>query len=157
MSAHAPGGKVRRTRGPARKHAALKLTAPVVREHPAQIQIAGLLRLEIGAPGKVSRFGVTWWSCDSEEYFATVPYTRAERGLIKGPQDIYILYRGQAHHPEIKPEDGQMTPEQMQVAAAVLAAGGKVAVVRDSTDMCHCLDQWGIPRNRRTHLDGRAA
>lgn len=130
----------------------LKLTPEVAREHPLQIQIATTLRLEIGPPGKVSRHGVTWWSCDSEEYFADVPYTRTERGLIKGPQDIFILYRGMAHHPEIKAEDGQLSREQMQVAAAVLAAGGKVAVVRDSADMCHCLDAWGIPRANRVRL-----
>jgi hypothetical protein len=150
MTALAAG--TRRKAAPFGKRAALKLTAPVVREHPLQIQIAGLLRLEIGPPGKVSRHGVTWWSCDSEEYFADVPYTRTERGLIKGPQDIFILYRGLAHHPEIKPEDGQMTKEQQQVASAVLAAGGKVGVVRDGADMIFCLDTWKIPRNHRTSL-----
>jgi hypothetical protein len=151
MTASAPSARAQR-RASLRKVPALKLTAPTVREHPAQIQIAAMLRLEIGPPGKVSRHGVTWWACDSEEYFADVPYTRTERGLIKGPQDIYILYRGMAHHPEIKTEDGVMSKEQQQVAAAVLCAGGKVAVVRDSTDMLHALDEWSIPRNRRVRI-----
>lgn len=140
------------TRAKSRRAVPLKLTGPIVREHPAQIQIAAMLRLEIGPPGRVSRYGVTWWACDSEEYFADVPYTRTERGLIKGPQDIYILYRGLAHHPEIKTEDGALSKEQQHVAAAVLCAGGKVGVVRDGRDMVHCLDTWGIPRNRRVRI-----
>ena len=143
-----------RKRKAVRKPPPYKLGVPTVREHPLQKQIADLLRLEIGLPGKVSPHGVTWWACDTERYAAgvAVPITRSERGLIKGPADFYLLYRGLAHHPELKADDGRMSEEQTWVAAAVICAGGKVAVVRDATDMLAALDTWGIPRNGRTRV-----
>lgn len=126
-----------------------RLTAPVVPEHSLQKQICDVLRLELAPPGKVSKHGVVWWSVDMANYAGEVPGIRVGRGIIAGVQDVYILYRGQAHHPEIKTDEGQMSPAQMAVSAAVLAAGGKVGVVRDSVEMLACIDTWGIPRAHR--------
>lgn len=126
-----------------------RLTAPVVREHPLQKQIADVLRLEIAPPGKVSRDGVVWWAIDHANFAGEVPGIRIGRGIIAGIQDLFILYRGRAHHPEIKTADGVMSEAQQSVSAAVLAAGGRVAVVRDADELLACLDEWRIPRKGR--------
>jgi hypothetical protein len=126
-----------------------RLTAPVVREHPIQKQMCDVLRLEFAPPGKVSRDGVVWWAIDHANYAGEVPGIRVGRGIIAGLPDLFILYRGRAHHPEIKAADGVLSPAQQSVCAAVLAAGGRVAVVRDAPELLAAIDEWGIPRNRR--------
>jgi hypothetical protein len=126
-----------------------RLTQPVVREHPIQKQLCDTLRIEVAPPGKVSRYGVVWWAIDHANYAGEVPGVRVGRGIIAGIQDLYILYRGRAYHPEIKAADGVLSEAQQSVCSAVLAAGGRVAVVRDADELLECLDQWGIPRNRR--------
>ena len=135
-----------------RKPAAYRLKAPVVQEHPLQKQLADILRLEIAPPGKVSRFGVVWWAIDHANYAGEVPGIRVGRGIIAGIQDFYILYRGRAHHPEIKTVDGVLSDAQKAVSAAVVCAGGQVAVVTDATMLIEAIDAWGIPRNHRTRL-----
>lgn len=129
-----------------------QLRAPVVPEHGIQRTICDVLRIEIAPPGKVSRHGVVWWSVDMSNYAGAVPGIRVGRGIVAGVQDVYILYRGRAHHPEIKPEHGVMSDAQMAVSAAVLAAGGRVGVVRDVADMLACIDTWEIPRAHRVQL-----
>ena len=84
--------------------APFRLTAPRVPEHPIQKSIADTLRLEIGPPGKVSRFGVVWWSIDHANYAGEVPGVRIGRGIISGIPDTFLLYRGRAHMIEIKAE-----------------------------------------------------
>jgi hypothetical protein len=134
-----------------------RLKAPVVREHPLQKQIADTLRIELAPPGKVSPHGVVWWAIDHANYAGEVPGVRVGRGIIAGIQDLFILYRGRAYHPEIKAVDGALSEAQQSVCSAVLAAGGRVAVVRDADEMLVCLDEWGIPRARRVHLRGTVA
>jgi hypothetical protein len=126
-----------------------RLTAPIVREHPIQKQIADVLRIEIAPAGKVSRAGVVWYSIDHANYAGEVPGVRIGRGIIAGIPDIFVLYRGRAHMIEVKPEDGELSVAQRSVAAAVLASGGRVGVARDATETLACLDEWQIPRNRR--------
>jgi hypothetical protein len=126
-----------------------RLTAPIVREHPIQKQIADVLRIEIAPAGKVSRAGVVWWSIDHANYAGEVPGVRIGRGIIAGIPDTFVLYRGIAHLIEIKAEDGSLSVAQQSVAAAVLASGGRVGVARDATETLACIDQWQIPRNRR--------
>jgi hypothetical protein len=126
-----------------------RLKAPVVLEHPLQKQLCDILRLEIAPPGKVSRFGVVWWAVDHANYAGEVPGIRTGRGIIAGVSDLYILYRGRAHHPEIKTVDGVLSDAQQAVAAAVIAAGGRVAVVTDAAQLLEAIDAWGIPRARR--------
>ena len=126
-----------------------RLTAPIVREHPIQKQIADVLRIEIAPPGKVSKLGVVWWSIDHAAYSGEVPGVRVSRGIIAGIPDIFVLYRGRAHMVEIKAEDGSLSLAQQSVAAAVLASGGHVGVARDSAEVLTCLDEWQIPRARR--------
>lgn len=118
-----------------------------------QKQIADVLRLELAPPGKVSKHGVVWWSIDHANYAGEVPGIRVGRGIIAGVQDLFILYRGCAYHLEIKTDDGVMSEAQQSVSAAVLAAGGRVAVVRGAGDLLACLDVWGIPRARRVQME----
>ena len=109
-----------------------RLTSPVVREHPIQKRITDVLRLELAPPGNVSPAGV-----------------RIGRGIIDGILDMFVLHVGRAHMIEIKAEDGRLNDAQRSVAAAVLAAGGRVGVVRDENETLACLDRWQIPRARR--------
>ncbi len=135
---------------PPRRRTPYKLTAPVVPEHAIQKQIADVLRLEIAPAGKVSRDGVVWWSIDHANYAGEVPGIRIGRGIVAGLSDTFILHLGRAYFVEIKTPVGQMSDAQCSVAAAVLAAGGRVAVVRDVAEIIAVLDAWGIPRARRT-------
>jgi hypothetical protein len=132
--------------------APFRLTAPIVREHPIQKQIADTFRLEIGPPGKVSRFGVVWWAIDHANYAGEVPGVRIGRGIIAGIPDTFILYRGRSHMIEIKADDGALTETQQSVAPAVLAGGGCVGVARDATEALACIDRWAIPRNHRVRI-----
>jgi hypothetical protein len=132
-----------------RRAVPFRLKAPVVPEHPLQKQLCDVLRLEIAPPGKVSKFGVVWWAVDHANYAGEVPGIRVGRGIIAGVSDLYILYRGMAHHPEIKTVDGVLSDAQQAVAAAVILAGGKVAVVTDAAMLIEAIDAWGIPRARR--------
>jgi hypothetical protein len=132
--------------------APFRLTAPIVREHPIQKQIADVLRLEIAPPGKVSKAGVVWWSIDHANYAGEVPGVRVARGIIAGLPDTFVLWRGIAHLIEIKADDGELSDAQQSVIAAVLAAYGRVGVVRDAAETLGCLDQWAIPRNRRVSV-----
>lgn len=129
-----------------------RLVAPVVPEHPLQKQLADILRLELAPPGKVSRHGVVWWAIDHANYAGEVPGIRVGRGIIAGIQDFFILYRGRAHHPEIKTVNGALSEAQQSVCAAVLAAGGRVGVVTDAASLLACLDEWQIPREYRVRL-----
>ena len=131
---------------------AFRLTAPIVREHPIQKQIADVLRLEIAPPGKVSKAGVVWWSIDIADYGGSVPGVRIGRGIIAGIPDTFILWRGIAHLIEIKADDGELSDAQQSVMSAVLAAYGRVGVVRDATETLGCIDQWGVPRARRVSV-----
>jgi hypothetical protein len=131
------------------KRPPFRLTAPIVREHPIQKQVADVLRIEIAPPGKVSRHGVVWFSIDHANYAGEVPGIRVGRGIIAGIPDTFVLHRGRAHVIEIKAEDGELSTAQQSVAAAVLAAGGRVGVARDASETLACLDQWEIPRARR--------
>jgi hypothetical protein len=128
---------------------AFKLTAPIVREHPFQAQIAGVLRIEIAPPGKVSRAGVIWWAVDHANYAGEVPGIRIGRGIIAGIPDTFVLYRGRAHHIEIKAEDGALSDAQQSVGTAILFAGGHFGIARSAAEVLDLLDEWQIPRNRR--------
>lgn len=126
-----------------------RLTAPVVREHPLQKQIADMLRIEIAPPGKISRHGVVWWSVDHANYAGEVPGIRVGRGIISGIPDLLILHMGAAFLIEIKADDGELSDAQRGVLAAVLAARGRVAVARDAREVIEIVDYWKIPRARR--------
>jgi hypothetical protein len=131
------------------KRSTFRLTAPVVREHPLQKQIASTLTIELAPPGKVSRFGVCWWSIDHANYAGEVPGVRIGRGIIAGIPDTFVLFRGIAHVIEIKAADGTLSDAQRSVIAAILASGGRAGVARDATEVLACIDAWSIPRNRR--------
>jgi len=132
--------------------AAFRLTAPVVREHPLHKQIADVFRLELAPPGRVSRDGVVWWAVDISAYAGVAPGLRTTRGVIAGIPDLFVLHRGKAHMLEIKAADGVLSNAQQAVAAAVLAGGGLVGVVRTAAEALGCLDAWRIPRNRRVKV-----
>ena len=129
-----------------------RLTAPIVPEHPLQTQIAKLLSIEIAPPGKVSRAGVCWFSIDHANYAGEVPGVRIARGIIAGIPDIFILHRGITYFIELKTIDGRLTDEQVSVATAVTIAGGRVGLATSAELVLACLDEWMIPRHRRTLL-----
>jgi hypothetical protein len=129
-----------------------RLTAPIIAEHPLQAQIARVLGLEIGPPGKLSPGGVVWYCIDHANYAGEVPGVRLGRGVISGILDLYLLYRGRAYHVEIKTVSGVLSDAQKSVATALLGAGGQVAVVSSVEMLLGCLDEWGIPRARRVRV-----
>ena len=129
-----------------------RLTPPTVLEHPLQAQITKLLTIEIAPPGKVSKHGVVWFSIDHANYAGEVPGVRIGRGIIAGIPDTFVLHRGRTYYVEIKTNEGALTIEQQSVAAAVTVAGGRIGVARSADEVLACLDEWQIPRHRRTTL-----
>lgn len=126
-----------------------RLAPPVVREHPRQKQIADVLRLEIAPPGKVSKFGVVWFSIDHANYAGEVPGVRIGRGIIAGIPDTFVMHRGLVHFIEVKADDGELSDAQRSVATAIVVGGGRVGIARDAVEALACLDEWRIPRNGR--------
>jgi len=125
---------------------------PPTREHPLHRQIASLLALELAPAGRVTIDGVCWWSVDLASYLGGMPYSHIARGCIPGISDIFLLHQGRSHFFEVKAQDGEMSWPQRTLAAAVIGAGGRVAVVRNAADVIRCLDTWSVPRARRTAL-----
>lgn len=132
---------------------AYRLTGETPREHPLQIQITGVLRIELCREGHVSRSGVCWFSIDMA-HFAGVPGTRVARGICAGVPDLLVLWRGLAHWVEIKTETGSLTLDQRAVCVALLGASCRYAVARDADEVLACLDEWDIPRARRVRMAG---
>jgi hypothetical protein len=135
-----------------RKPPPFRLVAPVVREHPIHKAIAQVLALELAPAGRVSAEGVVWWSIDLASYMGGIPLTHLQRGCVAGIADIFLLHTGRSHFMEVKATDGEMSWPQRSLAAAIVGAGGRVAVVRNAIDACRCLDEWHIPRRHRTAL-----
>src|ERR1700751_5264122 len=106
---------------------AYRLTAPIVREHPRQAEIARVLTIEIAPAGKVSRDGVVWFAIDHANYAGEVPGVRIGRGIIPGIPDLFLLHRGRAFVIEIKTEDGALSDPQQSVLAALFAGGNSIA------------------------------
>lgn len=131
---------------------AFRLTPPIVLEHPLQKQICDLLKIELAPPGKVSSRGVVWFAIDHANYAGQVPGVRIGRGIVAGIPDTFVLYRGRTHFIEIKTTVGEMSDEQKSVASAVISAGGCVGIATSAEQVLWCLDEWRIPRNRRTAL-----
>jgi hypothetical protein len=131
-----------------------KLTAPTLRELPLHKQIADTLAIEIAPAGRVSRFGVIWWSIDIADYGGAVPGTRVGRGIVAGVPDVFLLYLGQAHHIEIKTDapTSILSDAQRSVCAGIIVAGGRLAVARNAEEVLAVLDAWNIPRNNRTQV-----
>jgi hypothetical protein len=142
----------------AKRQRPFRLTQPVPdpvkqpREHQLHKQIADALRLEIAPPGRVSGWGVVWWSIDIADYGGLVPATRTWRGVIAGIPDIFVLWRGRAYLAEVKTPVGVLSPAQQSVMSAVLAGGGHCGVVTDADAMLRLLDFWHIPRSGRTGI-----
>ena len=128
-----------------------RLTPPHVPEHAIQHQLADVLRLEIGAAGKVSQHGVVWYAIDHANYAGEVPGVRVGRGIISGIPDLSLLYRGIGHFLEIKTTEGILSETQRSAVIAAILAAGHVSVIRDVDDLLGCLDQWAIPRLARVH------
>lgn len=143
MSAHAPGGKARRT--------AFRLRPPVVSEHMEQRAVTDVMRLETAREGHVSRDGVVWFSIDQAN-FAGVPGTRIARGICAGVPDVVVLWKGAAHWIELKADNGVMSEPQREVCSALLWAGCHFGVARSASEVLALLDIWQIPRNRRVRL-----
>lgn len=135
-----------------RKRKPFRLTAPTVLEHPLQAQIAKLLTIEIAPAGKVSRAGVVWFSVDHANYAGEVPGVRIGRGIIAGIPDLWMFFRANAYCIEIKRQDGELSLPQQSVAVALTLAGVRVGIAQSAEDVLLCIDDWHIPRHRRTTL-----
>ena len=142
---------VRARLGKTRKAGKFVLRAPIVREPVLHKQIADTLRLEIGAPGRLSSRGVTWWSVDISSYLGNAPGIRTGRGIVAGIPDMFVLFNGTAHFLEIKADDGELSMAQRDVGTAILCAGGRFGLVRNAAEALACLDRWDIPRAHRLH------
>jgi hypothetical protein len=128
------------------------LKPPVVAEHPIQKQVCDLLTLELAAPGRLSPFGVVWFSIDHADYAGAVPGIRVGRGIIAGVLDLFFLWHGLAGFIELKTVVGVVSDAQRSMCAAMLGAGGRVGVACDAAGVLTCLDTWGVPRARRCVL-----
>ena len=126
-----------------------KLSMPVVPEHSLQAVLTRTLTLEIAPPGKLSRFGVLWFSIDMANFAGEVPGVRIGRGIIAGVPDVLLFHIGRGFLIELKAEDGQLTEAQMEVIAAATFAGVKCAVADSVDAVLRILDEWSIPRRRR--------
>lgn len=131
------------------KARAFKLTAPTVREPAMHRQVADVLRLELAAPGRISKAGVVWWSVDMVNYGGIAPGLRTRRGCIAGVPDIIVLYEGRAHFIELKAHDGLLSPAQQTLGTAVLLGCSSFAIARTVEEVLRVLDVWGIPRGHR--------
>lgn len=128
-----------------------RLQPPVVREWPLQAQIAKLLTIEIAPAGHCSPWGVWWCSIDHANY-GGIPATRVRRGIIAGLGDLYVEHHGRAHWIELKAADGRLTPAQRELAGEIIKAEGRWALARSADDVLALLDQWAVPRHRRTRV-----
>ena len=126
-----------------------KLVMPVVPEHSIQRTMTKVLTIEIAPAGKLSKFGVVWFSVDHANYAGEVPGVRVGRGMISGVPDTFFLYRGRAFLLELKSEDGSLSDEQKAVIAAATLAGVPVACANSMEQVLRALDIWGLPRKRR--------
>lgn len=130
----------------------LRLTVPEPPEHKTQATICRVLGLEICAPGRLSRHGVTWWCIDIADY-AGVPGTRVARGIIAGIPDFFLLYRGRAFFIELKRgQTGELSGPQQWLLPVLAAAGSMIGVARDEREVLALIDEWQIPRANRVTL-----
>lgn len=126
-----------------------KLTAPIVREPVLHKQIADAFRIEIAAPGRISKEGVVFWSVDIAAYSGSVPGIRTSRGIIAGIPDIIVLFEGRAHFIEVKAEDGLLSEAQRAVGSAILLSRCCYGIATDAMEAIRLLDNWDIPRAHR--------
>jgi len=134
----------------ARASRQFRLTMPEPLEWDLHKQIADALRLELGAPLRLSAQGVTWASFDIADSASAVPAARIARGIVEGMPDLMFLYRGRAYFQEIKrPRLGVLSEAQKAVLATLRMAGAEVAVCHDAVSCVQHLDVWQIPRRRR--------
>ena len=122
-----------------------RLTAPIVREGVLHTEVAGVFRLEIAAPGVVSRFGVVWWSCDISNYEGTAPGIRTSHGVIAGIPDIQVVL---CRPFEFYRSEGNRRPCDA-VHSAILPlppviAGARWRAARTCDEAVALLDYWQI-------------
>jgi len=129
-----------------------KLNAPVVREPVLHKQVADVLRMELGPPGRISHHGVCWWSVDMANYGGVAPGLRTARGCIAGVPDMQVLFLGLAFFIELKAEDGILSDAQQSVATDICLGGARYGVARNAEEVLVLLDTWEIPRSKRVHL-----
>ena len=128
-----------------------RLTAPEPVEHATQAAICRVLGLEIGAPGRLSKAGVTWFCIDHANTGSEVPGARQGRGVIAGIPDVLLLWHGRTFFIEIKRQHtGVLSGPQQWLLPVLAAAGSRIGVARDVPETLALLDEWAIPRNRRT-------
>ncbi len=129
--------------------ARFQLKAPVVREPQLHKAVADVLRLELAGPGKVSRFGVVWWTVDMSNFADVAPGLRTGRGAIAGVPDLQFVFKGRAFFIELKAVDGAVSTAQQSVATSLALCDAPWGVARDWEEVLQLLDSWEIPRNHR--------
>ena len=70
-------------------------------------------------------------------------------GVRAGVPDLAVIHRGRALFLEVKAPGGRLSPAQRETHAALVAAGAKLAVVRDIEDAIAALAGWGVPLRAR--------
>jgi len=130
-----------------------RLTAPEPVEHSVQAAICRTLGLEICAPGKLSKAGVTWFCVDHSNYGGEVPGARLGRGIIAGIPDLLLLFKGRSYFIEIKRAyTGSLSGPQQWLLPVLAAAGSRIGVARDVPETLALLDEWQIPRAKRVRI-----
>lgn len=69
-------------------------------------------------------------------------------GVHAGWPDVILVYRGRFYGIELKAGTG-LSPAQKSVHAAILAAGGAIAVCKSVDQVCGQLGVWLIPTRER--------
>lgn len=64
------------------------------------------------------------------------------KGMRPGWPDIEVIWRGQFWAFEVKSENGRVTKEQRECGEAIIANGGRWAVVRSVDDVRRCVGLW---------------
>ncbi|MCP4206095.1 MAG: hypothetical protein GY767_03475 [Shimia sp.] len=63
-------------------------------------------------------------------------------GMQPGWPDIHMLWHGNFWAFEVKAPTGRVSEAQREAGAAIIAAGGKWAVVRGTSDVDRCVEDW---------------
>jgi hypothetical protein len=134
------------------RHPRFALTEEHIGEHSIQRTVVGVLRLEIGAEGKISPDGVTWFCVDHATGDYETLGQRTGRGIPNGIFDVVVLYQARAYWIELKSRDGTLSDPQRSMAATLLLSGCRIGVARDEGEVLACLDEWSIPRKRRVKI-----
>ena len=70
---------------------------------------------------------------------------RKARGVRAGVPDVLIVYGRITHYIELKTRTGSLSQSQIEMRAALVAAGAPWALCRSVDDVIRQVQAWGIP------------